>query len=77
MTFLTLRNVSAEELMSANRVPSQMMGMMPNNTGGFGYVVKTAQVFVRNELIPLQERIKEINKWIGALFLTYTNYNNK
>lgn len=42
-------------------IPPQMMGIMPNNTGGFGDVVKAVKVFVRNELLPLQERMMEIN----------------
>ena len=62
--FFNIKKVSAEDLMSAHRVPPQMMGMMPNSTGGFGDVVKAAQVFVRNELSPLQERIKDINEII-------------
>ena len=51
--------------MAAHRVPPQMMGIRPNNVGGFGDVEKAANVFVRNELIPLQKRMEEVNKWIG------------
>ena len=40
------------------------MGVIPNNTGGLSDVVKAAQVFVRNELTPLQERIEEVNDLI-------------
>lgn len=61
--FFNIKKASAEDLMSAHRVPPQMMGVIPNNTGGFGDVVKAAQVFVRNELTPLQERINEVNDW--------------
>jgi len=43
---------------AAHRKPPQMMGIIPNNTGGFGDVVKTSHVFVRNELIPLQKGLK-------------------
>jgi len=72
--FFNIKKVSAEDLMSAHRVPPQMMGMMPNNASGFGDVIKAAQVFVRNELTPLQERIKEINNWIGIDVVTFNNY---
>jgi len=50
------------------------MGVIPNNTGGFGDVVEAAQVFVRNELTPLQERIKEVNEWIGAEVIRFKPY---
>nr|WP_314523535.1 phage portal protein [uncultured Lelliottia sp.] len=73
--FFNIKKVSAEDLMSAHRVPPQMMGMMPNNSGGFGDVVKAAEVFVRNELSPLQERIKELNEWLGHEVLTFSKYS--
>lgn len=72
--FFNIKKVSAEDLMSAHRVPPQMMGMMPNNTGGFGDVVKAAEVFVRNELIPLQERMMEINMWVGLPVMKFRTY---
>lgn len=73
--FFNIKKVSAEDLMSAHRVPPQMMGMMPSNAGGFGDVIKAAQVFVRNELTPLQERIKEINNWLGISIINFKNYD--
>lgn len=73
--FFNIKKVSAEDLMNAHRVPPQMMGMMPNSTGGFGDVVKAAQVFVRNELSPLQERIKDINEWVGDEIIKFTKYD--
>ncbi|TNV19698.1 phage portal protein [Buttiauxella sp. B2] len=73
--FFNIKKASAEDLMSAHRVPPQMMGVIPNNTGGFGDVVKAAQVFVRNELTPLQERIKEVNEWIGEEMIRFKPYN--
>lgn len=48
----------------SHRVPPRMMGIIPNNTGGFGDVEKDCRVFVRNKLIPLQKRLQELNKWL-------------
>lgn len=73
--FFNIKDVSRDDLLSAHRVPPQMMGIIPNNTGGFGDVTKAAQVFVRNELIPLQERIKEVNEWIGEEIMCFSTYN--
>lgn len=39
----------------------QMMGIISDNAGAGDDVVKAVQVFVRNELTPLQESLKEIN----------------
>lgn len=73
--FFNIKKVSESDLLSAHRVPPQLMGMMPNNTGGFGDVVKAAQVFVRNELTPLQERFKEINAWAGEEVIRFRDYS--
>jgi len=64
--FLNIKNVSRDDMMAAHRVPPHMMGIMPNNVGGFGDVEKAANVFVRNELLLLQKRMKEVNDWLGG-----------
>ena len=61
-------------MMAAHRVPPQMMGIMPSNVGGFGDVEKAANVFVRNELIPLQKRINEINEWLSDDIINFIPY---
>jgi PBSX family phage portal protein len=72
--FFNIKNATRDDLLSAHRVPPQMMGIIPNNTGGFGDVEKASQVFVRNELISLQERMKEINQWVGDEIVNFKNY---
>lgn len=51
------------------------MGIIPNNTGGRD-VEKVAQVFVRNGLMPLQEKIREVNTWMKkeVVILVYYNF---
>lgn len=41
------------------------MGGKPENVGSLGDIEKVAKVFVRNELIPLQDRMREVNAWAG------------
>lgn len=72
--FFNIKNATRDDLLSAHRVPPQMMGVLPNNNGGFGDVVKASQVFVRNELLPLQERIKEVNEWVGEEVVKFSCY---
>lgn len=73
--FFNIKKVSRDDLLSAHRVPPQMMGIIPDNAGGFGDVEKAAQVFVRNELMPLQERMKEINNWLGLILINFNQYS--
>lgn len=72
--FFNIKKASRDDLLSAHRVPPQMMGIIPDSAGGFGDAVKASQVFVRNELTPLQERMKEINYWIGEEVITFRPY---
>lgn len=52
-----------------------MTGIIHDNTGGFGDAVKAAQVFVRNELMPLQERIRELNNWMRIEIIEFKDYS--
>ena len=61
-------------MLAVHRVPPQLMGIIPNNTGGFGDIEKASKVFVRNELIPLQERMKELNEWLGHDVVNFKIY---
>lgn len=72
--FLNIKNVSRDDMMAAHRVPPQMMGIMPNNVGGFGDVEKAIRIFVRNELIPLQKRLKELNSLLCDVVINFDTY---
>lgn len=73
--FLNIKNSSRDDILAAHRVPPQLMGMMPNNAGGFGDVEKAAKVFARNELVPLQVRIKHgLNTWAGMPVCDFEPY---
>lgn len=73
--FLNIKNVSEDDMMEARRVPRQMMGIMPSNVGGFREVEKTSKDFVRKELITLQKRIEELNKWTDLDAVKFTTYS--
>ncbi len=70
-----IKGGSRDDMMAAHRVPPQMMGIMPNNVGGFGDVEKASRVFVRNELMPLQKRLQEMNDWLGKEAIQFNTYS--
>ena len=72
--FLGIKNVSRDDMLAAHRVPPQLMGIIPNNTGGFGDAGKAAQVFWTNEIKPLQDRMLEINEWVGKEVVKFSEY---
>jgi len=72
--FLNIKNVSRDDMMAAHRVPPQMMGIMPSNVWGVEDVEKTSMVFVKNELLPLQKRMKEFNHWVREEIIKFEEY---
>ncbi|WP_153111536.1 phage portal protein [Propionivibrio limicola] len=72
--FLNIKNVTRDDQLAAHRVPPQLMGIIPHNTGGFGDAEKAAKVFAVNEILPLQERLKEVNSWLGEEVIRFRPY---
>lgn len=72
--FWNIKNVTRDDQLHAHRVPPQLMCIVPENAGGFGNVKEASEVFVRNELIPLQRRMQELNEWIGEDVISFSPY---
>lgn len=72
--FFNIKNVSRDDLLAAHRIPPQLMGVVPSNTGGFGAVRPAAEVFARNEITPLQARFSELNAWMGDEIVRFVPY---
>lgn len=73
--FWNIKNVTRDDQLAAHRVPPQLMGIIPNNTGGFGDATKAAQVFEANEVKPLQMRFAELNDWLGEEVVRFEPYS--
>ena len=69
--FFNIKNVSRDNVLAAHRVPPQLLGIVPTNNGGFGDVTSAAEVFVKNEIRPLQERFREVNEWAGLEIVSF------
>lgn len=72
--FLNIKNVTRDDQLAAHRVPPQLMGIIPHNTGGFGDAEKAAAVFAANEIKPLQDRMCEVNYWLGEEVIRFKPY---
>lgn len=74
--FLNIKNSSRDDVLAAHRVPPQLMGMVPNNVGGFGDVEKAAMVFARNEIAPLQALMAHaLNTWAAHQVCSFKPYS--
>ncbi|WP_186078692.1 phage portal protein [Burkholderia gladioli] len=72
--FFNIKNVTRDDLLAAHRVPPQLIGIVPSNTGGFGAADTAARVFARNEIVPLQQQFLAINDWVGENIVQFSDY---
>jgi PBSX family phage portal protein len=75
--FLNIKNVTRDDQLAAHRVPPQLMGIVPNNTGGFGDVEKAAAVFADNEIEPLKATLSGVNEWLGEAVVRFADSAEK
>ncbi|MDR1349375.1 MAG: phage portal protein [Zoogloeaceae bacterium] len=73
--FLNIKNVTRDDQLAAHRIPPQLLGIIPANTGGFGDVEKSAWVFYMNEIRPLMALMQEINTWVEDEVVTFRPYD--
>lgn len=72
--FFSIKNVTRDDMLAAHRVPPQLLGVVPSNTGGFGAADTAAKVFGRNEVEPLQARFLQLNDWAGEEIIRFKPY---
>lgn len=72
--FFNIKNVTRDDLLAAHRVPPQLLGIVPSNTGGFGAADTAARVFARNEIVPLQAQFRAFNDWAGEEVIRFNDY---
>lgn len=73
--FGSIKSITRDDTLAALRIPPQLMGIVPNNTGGFGSIRDAAIVFHQNEIVPLQSRLMQINDWAGAEIIRFNSYD--
>lgn len=72
--FTGIKDATRDDMLAIHRVPPQLMGVLPNNTGGLGDIEKAAKVFAINELYPIQSVLKDLNDWLGIEVFDFTPY---
>lgn len=72
--FSNIKNISRDDLLAAHRVPPQLIGIIPQNNGGFGDIRTASDVFFAHEVRPIMDRMLEINDWAGFELLRFKDY---
>ena len=73
--FHNIKIASRDDQLAGHRVPPQLMGIVPNNTGGFGDIKKAAEVFYWHEIHPIQNLLMDINEQVGDQLITFDDYS--
>lgn len=73
-SFSEVKEKAMEDVLVAHRVPPQLLGIIPKNTGGFGSAADAARIFNRNEVNPLHLKMKQINKHAGRELISFKPY---
>lgn len=72
--FGNIKIASRNGILASHRVPPQLMGVMPNNAGGFGDAKKAAEVFYWYEILTLQNMLFDINDQVGEEIISFNEY---
>lgn len=72
--FLNVKNITRDDMLAAHRVPPQLIGIIPQNSGGFGSVGEALDAFVRLEIVPIMGRMLAMNEWFGVELLRFQPY---
>ncbi len=70
--FLNIKDVTRDDLLAAHRVPPQLLGVVPKNTGGFGSILDAQTSFFELAIMPIQQRLLEVNDWLGLEAVKFT-----
>ncbi len=72
--FSSIKNQTRDDVLASLRIPPQLMGIVPQNAGGFGSIREAAQIYVANELEPIQSRMTQLNDWLGEEVVRFKPY---
>ncbi|MES2905059.1 MAG: phage portal protein [Pseudomonadota bacterium] len=72
--FMAIKNCTRDDILAAHRVPPQLLGVVPTNSGGFGSISEAAKIFFLHEIAPLQRRFEEINDRLGVVAVAFDAY---
>jgi PBSX family phage portal protein len=72
--FNSIKNQTRDDVLASLRIPPQLMGIVPQNAGGFGSIREAAQIYAANELEPIQTRMTQLNDWLGEEVMRFKSY---
>ena len=72
--FPNIKNISRDDMLAAHRTPPQLIGVIPQNAGGFGKVSEVRDDYYVNEIVPIATRMLRMNAWFGVPLLSFADF---
>ena len=72
--FHNIKLASRDDQLAGHRMPPQLLGVVPQNSGGFGDIEKAFRVLYYNEIIYLQQMLMQINSAIGIEVIKFKQH---
>lgn len=72
--FSAVKSISRDDMLAAHRTPPQLIGIIPQNNGGFGKVSEARDGYYVTEIVPIARRMLRMNAWFGAPVLAFADY---
>lgn len=73
--FSGVKNITRDDMLAAHRTPPPLIGIIPQNSGGFGKGGEALDVFYQIEIVPIIRRMRRVNEWAGQELLSFRNYS--
>lgn len=75
--FTGIKSVTRDDVLASLRIPPQLLGVVPQNAGGFGSIRDAYTVWGETELAALQTRMLRVNDWLGQEVIAFDPFDPK
>lgn len=75
--FTGIKSVTRDDVLASLRIPPQLLGVVPQNAGGFGSIRDAYAVWGETELAALQTRMLRVNDWVGEDVIQFAPFDPK
>lgn len=75
--FTGIKGVTRDDVLASLRIPPQLLGIVPQNAGGFGNIGDASSVWEANELVAIQRRLLRVNEWLGSEVIRFNEAEPK
>lgn len=72
--FTAVKGISRDDMLAAHRTPPPLIGIIPQNSGGFGKVSEALDTFYLTEIVPIIRRMLRMNDWFGVSLLAFRDW---